>query len=177
LAILAPHTLVYAAPSFVLMLLVTGLLVLLPRKSAPATDQAKKPLSLGLQSPFSLRSAIQFGALFLALEVAGTLAQRWVGRFGFFAVCFVGGMFSSASSVASAGSLAAHGTLPADIAGTGAVLAAITSVLVDLPLVARIARERPLTRRTAVALGLIALAGVIGAFLRMRISDLVSLFG
>jgi hypothetical protein len=57
------------------------------------------------------------------------------------------------------------------------VLAAITSVLVDLPLVARIARERPLTRRTAVALGLIALAGVIGAFLRMRISDLVSLFG
>ena len=48
-------------------------------------------------------------------------------------------------------------------AGTGAVIASLASTLVDLPLVARVARERPLTRKTALALGLIVVLGVAGA--------------
>jgi hypothetical protein len=49
------------------------------------------------------------------------------------------------------------------VAGTGAVLASLASALVNLPLVARIAHERPLTRRLALALGLVVVLGAVGA--------------
>jgi uncharacterized membrane protein (DUF4010 family) len=127
-----------------------------------------------LRSPFSLSSALRFGLLFLALEVAGTLAQRWLGQFGFYAVSVAGGLISSASAVASAGSLAGQGTLPAGVAGTGAVLASLMSVLVNLPLVARVARERPLTRRMALALGLIVALGAAGALAGWLVPDIAS---
>jgi uncharacterized membrane protein (DUF4010 family) len=83
----------------------------------------------------------------------------------FYAVSFVGGLVSSASAVASAGVLAQSGTLPSDVAGRGAVIAALASALVNLPLVARIAHERPLTRRIALALGLIVAIGATGAIM------------
>jgi uncharacterized membrane protein (DUF4010 family) len=114
---------------------------------------------------------LQFGLIFLALEVAGTLAQRGLGEMGFYAVSLIGGLISSASSVASAGSLAAKGLIAADVAGTGAVLASLTSALVNLPLVAHVARERSLTLRIAAALLLIVALGVVGVIFGMTVLD------
>jgi hypothetical protein len=54
-------------------------------------------------------------------------------------------------------------SIPQQVAGTGAVLASLMSALVDLPLVARIGKDPRLTRRVAVALCVVAAAGVIGA--------------
>jgi uncharacterized membrane protein (DUF4010 family) len=162
LAVLAPRALLSAAPALVLMLIAcAGLVFLRQHNHVIAQDAAGVPL----QSPFSLKSALKFGLFFLALKVAGTLAQQGLGQFGFYAVSFVGGLVSSASAVASAGVLAQSGTLPADVAGRGAVIAALASALVNLPLVARIAHERPLTRRIALALGLIVAIGAIGAII------------
>ena len=48
------------------------------------------------------------GLIFLALHVAGRLAQRYFEMFGFYAVSIAGGMLSSASAVAAAGTAAAH---------------------------------------------------------------------
>jgi hypothetical protein len=45
---------------------------------------------LNLEQPFSLPAALKFGLLFLALHVAGTLAQRYLGIFGFYAVSIAG---------------------------------------------------------------------------------------
>lgn len=73
-----------------------------------------------------------------------------------------GGLVSSASSVASAAALARAGTLSDPVAGMGSVIASLASTLVDLPVVARVAHERPLTRKTALALGLITVVGTAG---------------
>lgn len=166
LAVLSPQALRSAAPGLVLMLAAgVGLVIL--RRSQPLTGgMAGVPLS----SPFSLSSALKFGLLFLVLEVLGTLAQRGLGQFGFYAVCLAGGLVSSASAVASAGLLARAGTLPPTVAGTGAVIAAVASALVNLPLVARIAHERPLTRRIALALGLVVALGALGIALGLIFS-------
>lgn len=163
LALLAPRALVPAVPAFLLMLITGGALVAFARTGKPSdsTSQAKLPL----QSPFSLMSALKFGLLFLGLNVAGTLAQRLFGQFGFYIVSLLGGLVSSASSVASAGALAKTGTLSYAVAGRGAVIASLASTLVDLPVVARVARERRLTRKTAMALGLIVAVGIAGTVL------------
>jgi hypothetical protein len=98
-----------------------------------------------LESPFSLTAAFKFGVIFLALRIAGTLAQRALGEAGFYAMSAVGGVVSSASAVASAANLAAAGTLPPQVAGIGAIIASATSALINLPLVARLAQDRALT--------------------------------
>jgi uncharacterized membrane protein (DUF4010 family) len=161
LAILAPRAALVAAPALLLMLLASACIVALNRRSA-ASSPSPTP-ALEIRSPFSLSSAAKFGLLFLVLEVAGTLAQRLLGHLGFYAVSFAGGLISSASAVASAGLLAAHATLDWNVAGIGAAIASLTSALVNLPLVARIAGDRALTWRIARALGIITLLGIAGA--------------
>ena len=161
LGILAPATLVAAAPPLFLMLLTGGVLVVLSRRGTAA--QSPGPSKLPLESPFSLISTLKFGLLFLGLNVAGTIGQRLFGQMGFYVVSLLGGLVSSASSVASAGALAHAGTLTAPVAGIGAVIASLASTLVDLPVIARVARERPLTRKTAIALGIITAVGTVAA--------------
>ena len=74
----------------------------------------------------------------------------------------VGGLISSASWVASAGSLAAKGTIPPDVAATGAVLASLASALVNIPLAAQAGQDRSLTRRVAIVLIAVTAAGIVG---------------
>lgn len=162
LAILAPRALWSAMPSLLLMLLTGSAFI---ARTARATDSTAMPApSLDLSSPFSLVSALKFGILFIAIGAAGGLAQRTLGEFGFYAVSLTGGVISSASSVASAALLGAHGAIPDQVAGVGAALASVTSALFNFPLAARIAREQPLTRRVAWSLGAIAVAGLVGAY-------------
>jgi uncharacterized membrane protein (DUF4010 family) len=61
-------------------------------------------------------------------------------------------MLSSASAVAAAGTAAAHNEVPIQTAANGAVLASLTSTLIDIPLVARVAsqRSRTLERRNGI---------------------------
>lgn len=134
---------------------------ILPVKSKPKKDAASRLFRL--ESPFSLSSTLKFGLAFLALHVAGTLAQRFLGAAGFYAVSVLGGLFSSSSAVAAAGTLAAHGDANAQVAGMGAVLASITSVLVSLVLVARVGGQPVLTARLGRSIALVTLAGLIGA--------------
>jgi uncharacterized membrane protein (DUF4010 family) len=129
--------------------------------SAGAGDTGIPP-SLPLESPFSLSSALKFGLIFLALEVVGTLAQQALGQYGFYAVSIVGGLVSSASAVASAGTLAARGALTTDVAARGAVLAALTSAVVNFVLVARLSGSRRLGLRLGQALALVLVLGIAG---------------
>ena len=79
----------------------------------------------------------------------------------------VGGVVSSASAVASAANLAAAGTLPSQVAANGAIIASAMSVIVNLPLVARVAKDRGLTLRTARVLGAIVLLGALGCIVQI----------
>jgi uncharacterized membrane protein (DUF4010 family) len=162
LAILASGVLGSVVVPLGLMLLTSiGLSRLWPR-----ADDGKITPSLRLQSPFSLRSAIKFGLIFLALQIVSTVAQELLGPAGFYAVSIVGGAVSSASAVASAATLAEHGRLTPLVAGTGAVLASLASAVINLPLVARVAGEPGLTRRLGWSLTLVVVAGLAGIVLQ-----------
>jgi uncharacterized membrane protein (DUF4010 family) len=115
-----------------------------------------------LQSPFSPLAALRFGLLFLAFQVSGAIAQRFLGSPGFYVVSVVGGIVSSASAVASAASLATSHALPAEVAGTGAVLASMASAVVNLPILSRVARHPVLTRHVATVLWITTLLGAAG---------------
>jgi uncharacterized membrane protein (DUF4010 family) len=115
-------------------------------------------------SPFSLSSALRYGGFFLLLEVTSEFGQRALGDIGFYGVTALGGLVSSASAVASAATLAAHGRIPLDVAAAGAIVASLASAAVDLVIVARVARVRALTVRVALATVAVVAFGVIGAF-------------
>jgi uncharacterized membrane protein (DUF4010 family) len=151
-----------------LMLVSSISLALLSRRSRPAADPQVAE-SLSLESPFSLPSALKFGLTFLGLEIAGGLAQAAVGDLGFYAISAVGGLVSSGSAVASAASLAAHGTISPTVAGTGALVASLASVLVNLPLVARVSHDRQLTLRLGTSLLITAGLGLVGVVLQATI--------
>ena len=76
---------------------------------------------------------------------------------------------SSASAVASAASLAAAETLSPQVAGFGAILASGASAIVDLPIVARLGRDRALTRKVALVLGATVLLGAAGVLVRLML--------
>lgn len=160
LAILAPVALVSSFPAFALMLLVSSALVAWSyRHRQPQSHGAEADIKLDL--PFSLPLALKYGAVFMVLHVAGALTQRQFGEYGFYFVCVVGGLMSSASAVAAAAALASQGALSPTVAGTGAVLASFTSIAFSLSFVLR-TKNTALIRRLATAMVCIAVAGLIG---------------
>jgi uncharacterized membrane protein (DUF4010 family) len=165
LGIFRPPVLLMAATSLGLMFAASVALALFARRP-PVRAEEEKPLAL--KSPFSLRSALKFGLIFLVLQVAGTVAQSTFGRFGFYVVSVVGGFVSSASAVAAAAMLASRGALPAYVAGVGSVLASVASAAVNVALVARFSSSRSLTARTGVATGVVVLLGLAGALVTLR---------
>ena len=162
LGLLATSVLARAAAPLGLMLL-ASLAASRLRLPVPAAGEGELA-PLELEAPFSLRSALKFGLLFLVLHVAGVLGQQYLGVLGFYVVSLAGGLLSSASAVASAATLAAHGRLPVAEAANGAVLASLTSALVNLPLIARVAAQPRLTRALYRTLGLVAAVGLLAAF-------------
>jgi len=120
----------------------------------------EQELNLKISSPFSLWGALKFGLLFVIIEVAGVLSQRYLGSFGFYAISFVGGIVSSTSAVASAAVLATGGGIPHVVAANGAILASIASLLTDPVLVARVAKNQTLTRQLTISLIIVALVGI-----------------
>ena len=153
LAIFAPPA---VATAWWPMALMAGVAALLAwrahRRGFPRVTELK------LASPISLKRVLAFGGFFLAIEIAGTLAQRYLGSGGFLAVSVVGGLVSSASTVAAAAILAAHGSISAPLAGVATVFSSVASALINLPLIYQQTRQRPLTRSLTVAsVGLILL--------------------
>jgi uncharacterized membrane protein (DUF4010 family) len=89
LGILAPRALILAAPALTLMTLTSLGLAFLRLKETNL--QQTTNAALPLQSPFSLRSTLKFGVIFLVLQVAGKLAEQQLGQYGFYTVSLVGG--------------------------------------------------------------------------------------
>jgi uncharacterized membrane protein (DUF4010 family) len=133
LAILALQAFAFSLVPMLIMLATTAILL---RFGAAIGTTSELPPDLKLEQPFSLKAALKFGVIFLVLSVARVLAQRSLGVFGFYAVSIGGGLLSSASAVAAAGTAAAHHQVSFRVAANGALLAALTSVLINIPIVA-----------------------------------------
>ena len=160
LGLLSPAALVVSGATLGLMLIASTVLAF---SSAPPSEPLAEDKPLQLTSPFSLRSALKFGVIFLLLKVAGTLAQSLLGHFGFYAVSALGGIVSSASAVAVAAALASAGKITPVVAGVGAILASLASAGVNVLLVARFARSPQLVRRVWISIVLVMGVGLAGA--------------
>jgi len=172
LGIFAPAALRASLLAFVFMLVASGGFALLSRKALPtATDQPSLPL-INLTSPFSLQAALKFGLILVVIQVAGVVGQQALGQLGMYATSLLGGLFSSSSAVAAAAALAARGTISSQVAGNCAVIASLTSVLVNLPLVATLGNRR-LVVRLVWTVGIITCAGVMGAVLQSEFLPLL----
>ncbi|RQO35990.1 magnesium transporter accessory protein [Herminiimonas sp. KBW02] len=162
LLILAPAAAFSASIPFVLMLAINAIWFFIDTDTVKKTAETQTQ-TVALPLPFSLSAALKYGLLFLILHIAGVIAQQGFGEAGFYAVSLIGGVVSSASAVAAAASLVTGGSIPEHVASTGAVIASLASVLINLPLVLR-AHNRGLTLRLTIAMLSISVVGIVGAF-------------
>jgi uncharacterized membrane protein (DUF4010 family) len=88
---------------------------------AAVTADWSVSVDMDLASPFSMRRALGFGAVFLLVVVAGSLAKQLFGTAGFYATAAISGLVSSAGATTSAVLLYRAG----DIASGQAVLAVL----------------------------------------------------
>lgn len=112
-------------------------------------------------SPIALKRVLKFGVLFVILQAAGTIAQRYMGDFGVLSVSLVGGLVSSASTTAAAAKLASSGHITATMAGLATILTSISSAFVNLPLIYQETKDRELTKKLGILTLLSILAGLV----------------
>ena len=123
-------------------------------------DANPKELELHLASPVSLKRVISFGFLFIAIQIAGTLAVRWLGNSGVLLVSVIGGTVSSASTTAAAANLLTHGNVSAQQAGIATVLTSIASTTMNLPIVKRQIMVKSVMREIVLATTLQGIVGI-----------------
>lgn len=120
-------------------------------------------LDIELETPFSLRNALGFGALFLVVVIANSVAGAEFGRLGLYAATAVAGLVSSAGAVISVVLLYRGGSLAADGAVVAVTVATLSSVAVKAALAAT-SSNREFARRTVLWSGaLCAAVAVAGA--------------
>jgi uncharacterized membrane protein (DUF4010 family) len=119
-------------------------------------------LDLDLDSPFSSRNALLFGALFLVVLVLTAAAQELFGTAGFLVTSFLSGLLSSGTTTTTAVSLASTGQVTPTVAAQGVLAGTLASILVKIWLAAGINRQLfvPVTARSAV-LSVLGVAGVV----------------
>jgi uncharacterized membrane protein (DUF4010 family) len=140
------------------------------------TIEDNVPGVLSLSSPISLRKVLRFGALFIAIEIAGTLLTRFFGTSGMLVVSVIGGLISSASTTAAAATMAMHGKITPSVAGSAAVLASLSSAAVNLPIVWRTTKSKTIIKRLSLETAAVICVG-IAAVVVDRIFQVSEAFG
>ena len=113
-------------------------------------------VELDLDSPFSLRYALGFGAVFLAIVVVGALAEAEFGAAGFYLTAGLSGLVSSAGATTSAVVLYRGGSLDATTATVGILLATVASIVVKAGLTVTATDRRFAVRVAAWSAALVA---------------------
>jgi uncharacterized membrane protein (DUF4010 family) len=117
-------------------------------------------VDIDLETPFRLRYALGFGAVFLVIVIAGGVAQGQFGTVGLYLTAALAGLVSSAGATTSVVLLYRSGAVTAEVATVAILLATATSIGVKVALTTA-ASNRTFTLRVAgYSAGLLALAGV-----------------
>ncbi|WP_347877801.1 DUF4010 domain-containing protein [Halobacterium sp. R2-5] len=103
---------------------------------AVVTADWSTSVEMELESPFSMRNALGFGAMFLVVVVAGGLAQVQFGSAGLYATAFISGLVSSAGATTSAIVLYRTGAISETAATVAVLLATASSIGVKVALTA-----------------------------------------
>ncbi len=119
-----------------------GAVIVLSFLIAGATADWSESTPMDLESPFSLKNALAFGAVFLVVLVFGTIAEMWFGTLGFYATAVASGLVSSAGATTSAVVLYRGGQLAAPEATIAILLATVSSIVVKAVLTATSSNAR-----------------------------------
>jgi len=163
LAIFARKAIITAAGPLLVMALASLLFIWAQRR--------RNLLQIGelkLSSPLALIRVLKFGLIFLAIEVVGTLGQRYFGHLGFLLVSLIGGLVSSASTAGAAAILAMHGQISPQTAAFATVLTSLTSALSNLPVLHAQLRQPKVTRKLVFVSSTIVVLGVVTMLLFQR---------
>ena len=117
-------------------------------------------VEMDLESPFSMRNALAFGAMFLVVVVAGGLAQTQFGSTGLYVTAIVSGLVSSAGATTSAVVLYRTGAITAQSATIAVLLATASSIGVKVALTATSSNRGFAWRVAAYSTALLAAGGV-----------------
>jgi uncharacterized membrane protein (DUF4010 family) len=101
---------------------------------AGLTADWTEEVEMDLDSPFSMRNALGFGAMFLIVVVAGGLAETQFGSTGLYVTAVVSGLVSSAGATTSAVVLYRTGAISAGEATIAVLLATASSIGVKVAL-------------------------------------------
>jgi uncharacterized membrane protein (DUF4010 family) len=137
-----------------------GVLVVGAGLAASRRIEPTERVEFDLDSPFSLRNALAFGAVFLLILAVGTLAQSRFGTAGLYASSVVTGLVSSAGATTTAVLLYRSGTVSGSAAVVAVLLATGASVVVKtgLALAGPPSFTRQVVRWSAVVLAATAAA-------------------
>ncbi len=123
---------------------------------AAAIADWDEEVEMELESPFSLRNALGFGAIFLLIVVSGALAETYLGTAGFYATAALSGLVSSAGAATSSVVLYRTGALEHDVAVIAILLATAASIVVKAMLAAT-SPNRSFTRQVSIWTGALLL--------------------
>jgi uncharacterized membrane protein (DUF4010 family) len=98
--------------------------------------------------------------LFIVIQIAGIPLTRTFGSYGMLATGIFGGLVSSASTTAAAATMAMHGKISPALAGSTTILASLSSVVVNLPIVWRTTKSKSVMKRLAIELATVLGVGV-----------------
>ena len=118
------------------------------------------PGTLALTSPISLTKVLWFGAVFISIQIIGTLLTKYFGSEGMLATGVFGGLVSSASTTAAAATMAMHGKITAALAGSATVVTSLASAAVNLPIVWKTTKDKTVLRALAIKLATVIATGI-----------------
>lgn len=167
LAIFAPDAIRTAVVPLLAMAAVAVYWIYRDRKRAEELDGEA---TLTLASPVSLKKILNFGFLFLTVQILATTGQHLLGTAGLQIVSVLGGLVSSASTTAASANLAMHGKILASQAGISVVLTSIASACVNLPIVHRVAKNKAVVRELFFSTALQFIIGIIAVIVQARFS-------
>ena len=141
-----------------------GAVILIAFAIAIITADWRESGPVELESPFSMKNALAFGAVFLVVLVFGSLAETWFGTLGFYATAVASGFVSSAGATTSAVVLYRGGQLGAAEATIAILLATVSSIVVKA-LLASTSANHDFRKQVAVYSGLLLLGGGLASLL------------
>ncbi|HKL29482.1 MAG TPA: DUF4010 domain-containing protein [Natrialbaceae archaeon] len=148
-----PVLLAAAAP---LGLVIVGAVVL-----AAATGEWRESVEMDLESPFSLRNALGFGAVFAVIVVGAAIGHSQFGVAGLYLTAVVSGLVSSAGVTASAVSLYRTGAVGSTAAVSAILIATGSSIAVKAALTGIGPDRRFAKRVTVYSTALLVAAGAL----------------
>ncbi|NGM71085.1 DUF4010 domain-containing protein [Natronolimnobius sp. AArcel1] len=142
LAIAVGFTIGSGSPVLIEAVVPLGAVIILAFAIAGLTADWRQSGEMELESPFSLKNALGFGAVFFGVLVFGSLAETWFGTLGFYATAVASGFVSSAGATTSAVVLYRGGELAAAEATIAILLATVSSIIVKAMLAATSSNQR-----------------------------------